>query len=309
MNIAVKAQAAPTPTPALEDFRDALFMPMGVDGVYARTALYQRVFDALDKFVTRHRDHSTEVMRFPPLLSRKVLETSGYLKSFPNLLGCVCCLHGSEAEIGGAVARWEDGGDWTTSTTSADFVLTPAACYALYPIVAQRGAVPPQGLVFDVAADCFRHEPSNYLDRLQSFRMREYVCIGTPERVAEFRTRWMDKARHFAARLGLPHEIETANDPFFGRTAPLLAISQRQNALKFELLVPVVSAQKPTACMSFNYHKDHFGLTWDMRGEDGAPVHTGCVAFGMDRLTVALFATHGPDIAAWPTSVRKALAL
>ena len=25
------------------------------------------------------------------------------------------------------------------------------------------------------------------LDRLQSFRMREYVCIGTPEQIDEFR--------------------------------------------------------------------------------------------------------------------------
>ncbi|WP_239510397.1 hypothetical protein, partial [Klebsiella pneumoniae] len=37
---------------------------------------------------------------------------------------------------------------------------------------------------------------------------------------------------------------------------------------------------------------------------DGEPAHTGCVAFGMDRLAVALFATHGGTIAEWPASVR-----
>jgi seryl-tRNA synthetase len=61
--------------------------------------------------------------------------------------------------------------------------------------------------------------------------------------------------------------------------------------------------------MSFNYHRDHFGTTWNMRTEDGAPAHTACVAFGMDRLAVALFATHGLDAADWPKSVREALAL
>ena len=61
--------------------------------------------------------------------------------------------------------------------------------------------------------------------------------------------------------------------------------------------------------MSFNYHQDHFGLTWDLLLADGAPAHTGCVAFGMDRLAVAMFATHGADIAAWPASVRQALQL
>jgi hypothetical protein len=50
-------------------------------------------------------------------------------------------------------------------------------------------------------------------------------------------------------------------------------------------------------------------LTWDMRLGDGEPAHTGCVAFGMDRLAVALFATHGPELAHWPEPVRTALAL
>jgi seryl-tRNA synthetase len=73
--------------------------------------------------------------------------------------------------------------------------------------------------------------------------------------------------------------------------------------------VPVHSTDRPTACMSFNYHQDHFGLTWDMQNAAGEPAHTGCVAFGMDRLAVAMFATHGLDIAAWPASVREALEL
>jgi seryl-tRNA synthetase len=103
--------------------------------------------------------------------------------------------------------------------------------------------------------------------------------------------------------------VETASDPFFGRGGVLVGKAQVQQELKFELVVPVLSAAKPTACMSFNYHRDHFGLTWNMRNEAGEPAHTGCVAFGMDRLTVALFATHGPKVAQWPQAVRTALAL
>ncbi len=61
--------------------------------------------------------------------------------------------------------------------------------------------------------------------------------------------------------------------------------------------------------MSFNYHQDHFGRTWDLVLADGAPAHTGCVAFGMDRLAVAMFATHGADVDAWPKSVAGAGAL
>ena len=46
-----------------------------------------------------------------------------------------------------------------------------------------------------------------------------------------------------------------------------------------------------------------------MRDETGATAHTGCVAFGMERLAVALFCIHGLELAHWPSSVRAALAL
>ena len=139
-------------------------------------------------------------------------------------------------------------------------------------------------MLFDVACDCFRREPSKDLDRLQSFRMREYVCIGTPEQIAEFRGRWMTRAQGLAEQLGLPYRIEQASEPFFGRGGKLMATSQIEQSLKFELLVPVRSAEQPTACMSFNYHRDHFGTAWGLRTEAGESSHTGCVAFGMDRL-------------------------
>ncbi len=109
--------------------------------------------------------------------------------------------------------------------------------------------------------------------------------------------------------LGLSYRIELASDPFFGRGGQIVALAQREQALKFELLVPVRSAEEPTACMSFNYHQDHFGVTWDLQLNNGEAAHTGCVAFGMDRLAVAMFATHGTDLDAWPESVREALKL
>jgi hypothetical protein len=186
-------------------------------------------------------------------------------------------------------------------------VLTPAACYPVYPLVASRGEVPATGLLFDVASDCFRREPSRDLDRLQSFRMREYVCVGTPEQIDAFRRRWMIRAQDLAGQLRLPYRMDSASDAFFGRGGKLMAMSQIEQALKFELLVPVRSTDDPTACMSFNYHRDHFGTTWSLRNAAGQVMHTGCVAFGMDRLALAMFATHGLEVARWPSEVRKAL--
>jgi len=157
-----------------------ILMSLGVDGVFARTGPYLRVFEGLEAYISTLSDAGAEILRFPPVMSRSQLEKSGYLASFPNLLGCVCTLHGSDAAIRAAADRYESGGDWTDAVRASDLVLTPAACYPVYPLVAARGRLPAGGLLFDVEADCFRSEPSQHLDRLQSFRMREFVKIGSP---------------------------------------------------------------------------------------------------------------------------------
>ncbi len=292
-----------------DSFLDVLFRPMGVDGVYARTELYEQVVDSLAAFITRRREANTEVLRFPPVMSRVMLERSGYLNSFPNLLGCVSCLNGSEADIGIAVDSLEAGKEWTERLAPADLVLTPASCYPVYPIAAGRGAVPEAGLMFDVAADCFRREPSRDLDRMQSFRMREFVCIGSAEQIANFRARWLKGVAAIADELQLPYRIDPASDPFFGRAGIFMARNQVEQALKFELLIPIRDVNAPTACMSVNYHRDHFSEVWGLKNAAGKASHTSCVAFGMDRLALALFAIHGLNLTEWPASIRAALQL
>src|SRR5580692_10793461 len=126
--VSSSGSATATPVDPLAHIAEGLFRPMGVDGVYARTELYTHLVERLESYITRQRDPKAEIMRFPPVMSRKQLEKSGYLKSFPNLLGCVCALHGSEASIRSAVDRYDNGGDWTTSVSSSDLVLWPAAC-------------------------------------------------------------------------------------------------------------------------------------------------------------------------------------
>jgi seryl-tRNA synthetase len=184
----IRTDIAESRADALSALAEILFRPSGVDGVYARTGAYESVVDALAALISRHRAPATEVFRFPPVMSRAQLEKQGYLKSFPNLVGCVSCLHGSEREIRDAVEQSETGGtSWTDGLVTADLVLSPAACYPVYTIAAERVIVPDGGLLFDVASDCFRREPSSNIDRFQSFRMREYVRIGTPEQIQAFR--------------------------------------------------------------------------------------------------------------------------
>src|SRR5271168_4095503 len=221
MNVAFKQPVRPIRS--LDSIAEALLLPTGIDGVYARTEIFEEAVDRLGALISRYREPATEVLRFPPVMSRRQVEKSGYLKSFPHFLGCVSCLAGAEADIRESVERHEEGGDWTSGLAAADLVLSPAACYPVYPLAASRGEVPAGGLKFDVACDCFRREPSKMLDRLQSFRMREYVCIGTAEQVKDFRARWIKQGEAIAGQLGLAYRIEQASDPFFGRGGKLMA--------------------------------------------------------------------------------------
>src|SRR5436305_3285520 len=296
-------------TERLEAITSSILQPTAANGVQGRTAPFEEVIGGLTALITSHRAPGTEVLRFPPVMSRALLEKSGYLKSFPHLLGCVSSLTGSEAKIRALVEGRAAGQDWVEALAATDLVLTPAACYPVYPIVAARGDVPRSGVLVDVESYCFRREASSELGRMQAFRMREYVCIGGPSTALAFREQWKLRAEAIATQLGVPFTLQPASDPFFGRAGKLMAVNQVEQALKFELLIPVNSDEEPTACMSFNYHQDHYGNTWGLRTDDGAVAHTACAAFGLDRLTIALFATHGLDVDAWPPSVREALCI
>ena len=284
-----------------------ILIPTGVDGLYGRSDTFERIVDALESLVTRSGAfQGAEFIRFPPAMTRSTLEQSGYLKSFPQLAGTIHCFCGNETEHRELLQRVRAGEPWTDRQVASELVMTPAACYPVYPLMAARGRLPEEGRIVDVSSYCFRHEPSVDPARMQMFRMREFVRLGTAEQVGYFRDAWMDRGRALIESLGLPVAIDVANDPFFGRAGRIMAASQRDQALKFELLI-AIDDEKPTACMSFNYHRDHFAEVWNLCNHDGSHAHTGCVGFGLERLTLALLRHHGFDIGSWPDFVRSTL--
>jgi hypothetical protein len=60
------------------------------------------------------------------------------------------------------------------------------------------------------------------------------------------------------------------------------------------------------AVASANFHKDHFGETFEFTS-DGEVGNTSCMAFGLERIALALINAHGPDSGGWPTGVLAAL--
>ena len=285
-----------------------LLIPSGVAGVYGRSGTFEDVVERIDACVARLcADDGVERIRFPPVVTRRNFERSEYLKSFPDLAGVIHAFRGSDRDHAALLAQAEAGEDWSAGLPHADLVMTPAACYPLYPMC--TGTLPPGGRRFDVLSWCFRHEPSIDPARMQLFRMHENVRVGEPADVLAFRAVWQERGVALLRSLGLPCHVDAANDPFFGRTGKMLAMNQRDQGLKFELLVPIASAEQPTACVSFNYHQDHFGHLFDIRLADGRTAHTACVGFGLERTALALFKTHGLDVGGWPGAVRQVLGL
>jgi len=304
---------APVETDAYKTYLDeltraGLLIPSGVKGVYGRSGTFEHVINQFEVFITRMGAHlEPEVMRFPPVFNREHYARINHIHNFPDLMGSVHSFLGGDLEHTELVRKFEGGEDWSRDLDASEVMLIPAACYPLYPTA--TGTLPPQGRIVDLKSFVFRHEPSDDPARMQIFRQREYVRLGSADEALSHRDAWLERGAEMLRSVGLDVEPVVANDPFFGRGGRMMKATQREQTLKFELVVPICSEEKPTAISSCNYHMDYFGQAFDIRTADGQPAHSACIGFGLERIALALFKTHGLQVDAWPTSVRGVLEL
>ncbi len=210
-----------------------------------------------------------------PCLPPGVADCCGYLSSFPH-----------HASLASPYQRDDSDGAVDAS------VLTPAACYHVYPLLAGRYLF--DATVYTLRATCFRHEEAfRPLERQWAFTMRELVCAGTRLEVESFLGRLRRTVECWSRSLGLRGVFRQATDPFFDPGNSPGWLAQRLHPLKIELQVDGL------AIASFNLHQTHFGETFDI-SRDGTTAWTGCVAFGLERWLGVLARRHGRDPARWP---------
>jgi seryl-tRNA synthetase len=239
--------------------------------------------------------------RHPATLPAARLQRVDYLRSFPHQASLAARLNPAALTefLSGDVVG-EHGQVAVTRLAPIREVLTPAACYHLYN--SREGESYDRPLYLTTRNTCFRHE-SRYepLRRLWNFTMREIVCLGTQRETVAFLDRARAVADEFMRLMDLPVEWLTATDPFF---------QPRSNPkYLFQLVQPV--KQEATyggdlAIASLNLHHDHFGSAFGIT-RDGAPAHSACLAFGIERWLFAITDRHGTDPRSWPRPEEAAL--
>lgn len=286
--------------------RHGLLVPAGPLGAFGRGAVFEKVLEAVDNSILAiGQGDGLESMTFPPVIDRMIIERTGYMDSFPTLCGAIHSFVGNEREARTVSRHIAQGQPWGDALSQTDVVLNPAACYPFYPTC--TGTIPAGGRHVTMLAWVYRQEPSLEPTRMRSFRVREFIRLGTPETVVAWRDGWLTRGVALLESLALPARADVAADPFFGRGGKILAAGQLEQKLKFEVLIPVVSLDAPTACCSFNYHQDKFGSAFAIKLPSGETAHSACLGFGLERVVMALFKTHGFVPEAWPLAVRERL--
>lgn len=235
--------------------------------------------------------------RFPATIAAADLEPVAWLRSFPHLATFVAsAARGRPAleALAGSDGRGRSVTIAANVLAPVTHLLVPATCYHFYPRLAGRRLEAP--LLLTAACQCHRREDRyEPLRRQWGFSMREIVCIGDRRTVERFTARCRRLLDAFVKRLGIDADWRTATDPFFDPDNDPKALAQRVEPAKQELCLA-----DGLAIASSNGHRTFFGDCYDIRIR-GEAVHSGCVAFGIERWLFALSQRFGGEAGEWPS--------
>ena len=284
-------------------------------GIFSFGPLMSDLMQAFEGyFLELAAEFGAKPYRFPTLISAEKLGRVNYFRAFPHSLTFATHLREDLDVINNFAegARVEAAGLNTgmESFSRIQALLSPAVCYHLYFALADR-ELPGGQLTATAVGNCFRYESTNLssLERLWNFTMREVIFVGSADFVLENREKARLHMREALAEMGLAYMVESANDPFFVGEFRRQAAFQNAFQLKYEIRARLPFKDSTLAVGSYNYHQDFFGRHLNISlPDEGGPVHTGCVAFGLERMAYAFLAQYGLDPKLWPAAMRERMA-
>jgi seryl-tRNA synthetase len=256
--------------------------------------------EAIDRrFVRLASRFAAQPQAFGPLLPVGDLRKIDYFSAFPHLVMFPAAADSEEDNLREFARR--NGADATgpliaPRSAAIPAVLAPAACYAVYISMEGTDASPlPRAVT--VRSPCFRSERVfEPLVRQQCFTMREIIHFGDIASVSAFLQEAREGVLEIAVQWGLSPAVQVATDPFFDPTRSPKYLHAKLFPSKHEVVDCGI------AIASLNNHRNYFGKAYGITA-GGIPVHTGCVAFGIERWIAAILRTHGPEPAGWPTGL------
>jgi seryl-tRNA synthetase len=282
------------------------------EGIYSLGPLLTNLINFFEqKFLSIAKEYGASAYRFPTLVPAAFLEKVNYFKAFPHSLSFATHLRSDldVIEDFSQHAHCENEGLSTDLHSFAKIqnLLSPAVCYHLY-FSLMNQKLPSDSLTATAVGNCFRYESSNLdsLERLWNFSMREIIFIGNKQFVLDQRESARKTMEKFFESIGFVYGVESANDPFFIGEFKQVAF---QNAfqLKYEIRASLPYKNSTLAVGSYNYHQDFFGRHLNITLPDDSFVHTGCVAFGLERMALAYVAQFGIYPEKWAEAIRKEL--
>ncbi|HSQ27508.1 MAG TPA: hypothetical protein VLM80_10335 [Anaerolineales bacterium] len=280
-------------------------------GVFTCGPLLSQLMDYFEGlFLDLADSFESKPYRFPTLIPAKYLERVNYFRAFPHSLTFATHLR-EDLDVIDHFAQNACCVDHDLSTSLDSFspirtLLSPAVCYHLYFALADN-PLPNDSMIVTAVGQCFRYEAINLtsLERLWNFTMREVIFVGSKDFVLENREIARQRMERVFEKIGLNYSVESANDPFFVGEFRKQAAFQSAFQLKFEIRASLPFKTSTLAVGSYNYHQDFFGRNLNITLSDGSPTHTGCVAFGLERMAYAFLAQFGFNPKNWPDAVKE----
>ena len=271
-------------------------------GLIGLTGPLHALSERIDRrFLDLASSFKAEAQAFGPLLSVQDLRKIDYFSAFPHLVTFPASVEPEQDNLREFAAR--NGADaegplCTTRNAPIHSVLAPAACYAVY-IALEGTENSGASRAVTVRGTCFRSERVfEPLIRQPSFSMREIVHLGDAASAKAFLEESRERVLAIAAEWGLAPSLAVATDPFFDPARSPKYLHATLFPSKLELIDCGI------ALASFNNHRNYFGRAFRITAH-GDPIHTACVAFGIERWVAAILRQHGPEPSAWPVEMRQ----
>ena len=252
--------------------------------------------------------------RYPTLWPVDLYKKINYFSEFPQQIILSAALENDYSSRENFAKKYHKDEQYSSVNMEQDFAhshfgMQCAVCDTCYYNI--RGSRNYPNSLFTTHNRVYRNEksPTDSLDRLTEFTVRDIMFVGSKEHVLEYRQHMLNEAENLLAGLDLESKIETADDPFFTNDTVMKNLFQSSAELKYELQVKLNHSGAFIAVGSVNTHLDFFGESFDIRLEDESYAYSGCTGIGFERLAYALYCQYGEKTDNWPAQVRSMLNL